>query len=467
MSDSPEELKREADGVERFAPNLRIVLVEPLYQGNVGSVCRIMKNFGFTELCLVNPCPLEGEARAMSSHAVDVLRNAKICSTIEEAVAGCDVVIGTTGMRAQKGCDHIRTPALTPAVLRVKMEEFHPETKFAVLFGREDIGFTNDELSFCSMIATVPSSHIYPVMNLSHAVGIMVYELSGANLTGKYKTVDFKEFEAMCAHFGDVLNDMEFDPLKKEKMALMMKRIFARAELTPCEAKTLRGIFRNIQYHARKSKGEDVGKYRRDIENLFEEGDFENSFNLDFETDLTGKPDPSPANMDSELSVTLRKWEKTDVESVAKFANNQKIADNLRNAFPFPYTTENAEKFIDNILHTDEASQCFRAVDLNGKAVGSISITIKEDIALKSAEIGYWLAEPFWGRGIMTEAVRRMVTYTFENYDVSRIFAEPKAENFASRKVLENAGFVLEGIMRKSVFKNGKYSDSCMYALIK
>lgn len=467
MSDSPAEMNKEADGTERFMPNLRIVLVEPLYQGNVGSVCRIMKNFGFTELYLVNPCPLEGEARAMSSHAIDVLRNAKICSTIEEAVADCDAVIGTTGMRAQKGCDHIRTPALTPAVLREKMEEFHPETKFALLFGREDIGFTNDELSFCSMIATVPSSHIYPVMNLSHAVGIMVYELSGARLTGKYKTVDFKEFEAMCAHFGDVLNDMDFDPLKKEKMALMMKRIFARAELTPCEAKTLRGIFRNIQYHAKKSKGEDVGKYRRDIENQFENDDFEDSFNLNFETAFTGKPDSIPMNTNPKLSVKLRKWEKTDVESVAKYANNQKIADNLRNSFPSPYTIDDAEKFIYNILHTGETSQCFRAIDMNGQVVGSISITVKEDISRKSAEIGYWLAEPFWGKGIMTEAVRQMTAYTFENYDVSRIFAEPKAENTASRKVLENAGFVLEGVMRKSVFKNGKYSDSCMYALIK
>ncbi|MDV0444956.1 tRNA (cytidine(34)-2'-O)-methyltransferase [Methanimicrococcus sp. At1] len=283
--------RRKMEESDRFLPNLRIILVEPLYQGNVGSVCRVMKNFGFTELYLVNPCPLEGEARAMSSHAIDVLQNAKICLTIEEAVAGYDVVIGTTGMRAQKGCDHIRTPAMAPGVLREKMEEFHPETKFALLFGREDIGFTNDELAYCSMIATVPSSHIYPVMNLSHAVGIMVYELSGARLTGKYKTTDFKEFNAMCAHFEDVLKDMEFDPFKQEKMALMMKRIFARAELTPCEAKTLRGIFRNIQYHAKKAKGEDVSKYRQAIENQFENenDEFDDEFNLDFDVDFVDK----------------------------------------------------------------------------------------------------------------------------------------------------------------------------------
>ena len=287
-SEKPEE-SAETKDLKTPLPNLRVVLVEPLYQGNVGSVCRIMKNFGFLELYLVNPCPLEGEARAMSSHAMDVLQNAKICKTLEEAVADCDVVIGTTGSRAFKGCDHIRTPALTPVALREKMEEFHPDTKFALLFGREDKGFTNAELSFCSMIATVPTSHIYPVMNLSHATGIMMYELSGARLTGKYKTVDFKEFDALCNHFEDVLKDMEFDPLKKEKMALMMKRIYARAELTPCEAKTLRGIYRNIQYYAKKSKGEDVSKYRRNIENQFENEDFEEEYDLSFDLDFVDK----------------------------------------------------------------------------------------------------------------------------------------------------------------------------------
>ena len=265
-----------------LSSHFRIVLVEPLYQGNVGSVCRVMKNFGFLELYLVNPCPLEGEARAMSAHAIDVLQNARIC-TMEEAIRGCDVVIGTTGSRAFKGCDHIRTPALSPKALREKIEEYHPDTTFALLFGREDKGFTNDELSQCSMIATIPTSHIYPIMNLSHAVGVMVYELSGASLAGKYKTADFESFAALCHHFEDVLEDMAFEPIKKEKIALMMKRIFGRADLTPCEARTLRGIFRNIQYHAKKSKGEDVSKYRRKIKNRFDSDDFEEEYDLDFE----------------------------------------------------------------------------------------------------------------------------------------------------------------------------------------
>ncbi|MDV0447662.1 tRNA (cytidine(34)-2'-O)-methyltransferase [Methanosarcinaceae archaeon Ag5] len=265
--DAPE---KDAGSSSSPLPKIRVVLVEPLYQGNVGSVCRVMKNFGFCELFLVNPCALEGEARAMSSHAIDVLQNAQLCATVEEAVLGCDVVIGTTGSRAFKKCDHIRTPAYSPQALKERMNTYHPDTKFAVLFGREDTGFTNEELSYCSMIATVPTSHIYPVMNLSHAVGLMMYELSGAKMTGEVKTVDWNSFEALCGHFEDMLKDIEFTPHKQDKMALMMRRIFGRADLTPCEAQTLRGIFRVVQYHAKKGKGEYVGKLKLDIENQFE-----------------------------------------------------------------------------------------------------------------------------------------------------------------------------------------------------
>ncbi|WNY26068.1 RNA methyltransferase [Methanolapillus millepedarum] len=265
---------KEEKNEELSLPRIRVVLVEPLYQGNVGSVCRVMKNFGFLELYLVNPCPLEGEARAMSSHAIDVLQNAKICKTIEEAILGCDVVIGTTGSRAFKKCDHIRTPAYSPQMLKKRMSDYHPETKFAILFGREDTGFTNEELSGCMMIATIPTSHIYPVMNLSHAVGIMLYELSDLKMMGTVKTTDFDSFEALCNHFADVLKDIEFTPHKQDKMELMMRRIFGRADLTLCEAQTLRGIFRVIQYHAKKGKGENIEKIKIEIENQFEKEEF-------------------------------------------------------------------------------------------------------------------------------------------------------------------------------------------------
>ncbi len=104
---------------------------------------------------------------------------------------------------------------------------------------------------------------------------------------------------------------------------------------------------------------------------------------------------------------------------------------------------------------------------MDGEAVGSIAVTLKDDVYRKSAELGYWLAEPYWNRGIMTEAVRRICRHAFAAYDIVRIFAEPFACNTASRRVLERAGFTLEGVIKMSVYKNGRMLDSCIYALLK
>ena len=166
------------------------------------------------------------------------------------------------------------------------------------------------------------------------------------------------------------------------------------------------------------------------------------------------------------MDFTLEKWTEAYISHVAKSANNKAIADNLRNAFPHPYTYEDAKGYVEFCMAADESTQCTRAIVVNGEAVGSIGIFLKDDVYCKSAEIGYWLAKPFWGRGIMSSAVRQLCAYSFEHYDIVRIFAEPYAANIGSRKVLEKAGFALEGILKKSVFKNGNLYDSCMYALI-
>lgn len=168
-----------------------------------------------------------------------------------------------------------------------------------------------------------------------------------------------------------------------------------------------------------------------------------------------------------ELDFQLRNWKYEDREDVAYYANNKKIADFLRNGFPHPYTIENADFFLKMGLEGDQQKQLMKAIVVEGHAVGSIGIFLKEDVYCKSAELGYWLGEDFWSKGIMTEAVRQICKLAFENYELIRIFAEPFAGNEGSRRVLEKAGFTLEGIMKKSVFKNGQISDSCMYALLK
>ena len=166
------------------------------------------------------------------------------------------------------------------------------------------------------------------------------------------------------------------------------------------------------------------------------------------------------------MEFELRKWLNSDADSVAKYANNINVANNLRNVFPHPYTIEDAKWYVNNCASNDEIHQCTRAIVVDGEAVGSIGAFIKDDVYCKSGEIGYWLGEPFWNRGIISEAIKQMCDLVFQKYGVVRIFAEPYAGNLGSRKVLEKAGFELEGILKKSVYKNGAIFDSCIYALI-
>lgn len=166
------------------------------------------------------------------------------------------------------------------------------------------------------------------------------------------------------------------------------------------------------------------------------------------------------------MNFTLREWRREDASDVAKYANNEKIAQYLRDAFPHPYTQENAREFIESCLNGD-ASEMFRAIEVDGHAAGSIALLRGSDVYRRNAELGYWLAEDCWGRGIMTEAVRQLCREGFDAWDIERIWAEPFAHNAASRRVLEKAGFILEGVQRRSVFKWGKVHDSCMYALLR
>lgn len=163
----------------------------------------------------------------------------------------------------------------------------------------------------------------------------------------------------------------------------------------------------------------------------------------------------------------LRPWELSDVPAVALYANDSAIAANLRNVFPYPYTRKDAEAFIGGCMAGEEARQLCRAICVDGHAAGSIGIFRREDVYCKQAEIGYWLARPYWGEGIMSEAVRRMCEEAFAHWDIVRISAEVFAPNTGSQWVLEKNGFRKEGVLRQSVYKNGKLMYSYLYALIR
>ena len=130
------------------------------------------------------------------------------------------------------------------------------------------------------------------------------------------------------------------------------------------------------------------------------------------------------------------------------------------------YSEADAEWFVKDCMEKEGKTQFSRAIVIDGEAVGSISLLFGDDVYSRSAELGYWLGEPFWRKGIMTEAVQKMCEEAFRRYKLIRISAEPFSTNLASRGVLEKAGFTLEGIKRKSIFKNGCIQDSYLYAVI-
>ncbi len=223
---------------------IRVVLVEPMYQGNVGSVARAMKNFGYADLVLVNPCKLEGQARAMASHARDVLEGARVTPTLDEAVKGANLLIGTTGVVSLKAGEHIRLPLYTARELKEKLKGYSGTV--AILFGREDSGFRNDELKSFDMLITVPTSEIYPIMNISHAVAVVLYELSELE-GGNSPLAEGFDLQLLYEHLEELLEEIDYPPHKKDKTFLMLRRIFGRAGLTPREVQTLRGIIRKTE----------------------------------------------------------------------------------------------------------------------------------------------------------------------------------------------------------------------------
>tara|TARA_R110002050_G_scaffold109799_1_gene221457 strand:+ start:213691 stop:214191 length:501 start_codon:yes stop_codon:yes gene_type:complete len=165
------------------------------------------------------------------------------------------------------------------------------------------------------------------------------------------------------------------------------------------------------------------------------------------------------------MKFKLRPWRESDAADLARFANNPKIANNLTNQFPHPYKMEDAQRFI-KMATSHSPIQVF-AIDIDGIASGGIGIHSQSDVYLKNMELGYWLAEPFWGNGIITEAIQQIVKYGFETFDITRIFARPYGYNIASQKALEKAGFTLEARFVDTFFKNGKFEDEWVYAVRK
>ena len=168
------------------------------------------------------------------------------------------------------------------------------------------------------------------------------------------------------------------------------------------------------------------------------------------------------------LSTTfgsIRPWTARDTDALVKYANNRNVSRNLTDAFPYPYTPASAQAFLK--LAAGQNPTTFFAISTAEEAIGGIGVVLREDVYRLTAEIGYWLAEPFWGKGIMTEALTKFTRYAFDKFGLVRIHAEPYATNAASCRVLEKAVYTLEGRLRKSVIKDGQILDQFLYAQVR
>jgi tRNA/rRNA methyltransferase len=226
-------------------PEIDIVLVEPIYEGNVGFAARVMKNFGFTRLVLINPCRLGNEADARASHAYDVLHGAETC-TIEDVFARSNIVIATTGTVSKSVCHAMRMPFYSPKELRERIKDV--DVRISILFGRENWGLNNAEVKRSDMICTIPTSEDYPILNLSHAVGVVCYELANLPLP-EIRLAPPGDMNHLFRHIDRYLDEIHHPEFKRENTMILIRRVLGRANLTIREASTLHGLLRRSEWH--------------------------------------------------------------------------------------------------------------------------------------------------------------------------------------------------------------------------
>lgn len=226
---------------------ISIILIEPEKSGNLGAVCRVMKNFGFAELVLVNPkCnPKSQEAKNRTKHAQDILRKVRVVSKMPKL----DYIIGTT---AKLGTDYnmARLP-LTPKQLADKLVNLPKKTKIGLVFGREGDGLTNAEIMKCDLVVTIPSSMEYPTLNLSHSVAVVLYELFVASKAetnldriNPAEEIDKKQILKML---DAILDTVQFSTKeKKDTQKIVWKRVINKAFLTKREAFVVMGLLRKM-----------------------------------------------------------------------------------------------------------------------------------------------------------------------------------------------------------------------------
>ncbi len=242
-------------------PHIRVVLVEPEYEINIGYVARLMKNFGFNDLYLVNPKVKIGPAaRMFAKHGEDILDSATIVKTLDEAIEDVDIAVGTTGVA---GHDYlVHRICIPPWELKYALKR---KGTIAIVFGRESIGLLNEEIEKMDVLVTIPANPEYPILNLSHAVAIILYEIYKwiyklERKTKEYKLATRREREILVKYVIELMKEVGIQEYRHKTAEIIFRRALGRAYITKREYFTLIGVFRKAVEELKKRKGGEGSK---------------------------------------------------------------------------------------------------------------------------------------------------------------------------------------------------------------
>jgi tRNA/rRNA methyltransferase len=224
-----------------------VVFMEPETPGNIGFLARTMKNFGLSQLILINPCELENETYYQSMHAREIIYNRQEYNTLTEFLEtkGIDFTVGTTGTAG--GSYNLPRIAITPQNLS---QSLNVQGDIALVFGREGDGLTNNELELCDVVVSIPTHESYPILNITHAAAIIFYELFITEKKYPVEDLDeasLEEKQSLIDYMDDVLDNLDYPPHKKKNASIVFKRMVGRAFISGREAHTLKGMFRRIR----------------------------------------------------------------------------------------------------------------------------------------------------------------------------------------------------------------------------
>ena len=231
---------------------LKVVLLEPKYDGNIGAVARAMKNFGYNDLVLINPCEIGKECYQRAMHAQEVVEDARVFAELDEFLKEVQVVVGTSGITNLNQKAHIRNP-MSPGELSEKLAQ--TEESVALLLGREDFGLYREELAKCDLLVTIPTNPDYPVMNISHAAAVILYELSMYRLNvPDVRGMTKKEKEKFYEMFDKLLLSIDYPDYKYENTRILFRRLMGRAMPSKWEFQVMMGILSRSQEYAERSE---------------------------------------------------------------------------------------------------------------------------------------------------------------------------------------------------------------------